>query len=91
MKLSRKATEIYNKIKNEYSIDDSPGLLLLRTGMEAYDEMRAAQKEVNGKPVFHDRFGQPAEHPGCKVVRASRTQMIAAFRALKLDLGAEDL
>ena len=82
---------LYNRLKREYGIDDEAGLLLLQTAMEAFDEMRKAQEEINGEPIYFDRFGSPQEHPGCKMVRASRSQMIQALKALQLDLGAEDL
>ncbi len=91
MKLSRKAKIIYNRIRREYDIDDEAGLLLLQTAFEAWDEMRKAQQEIDGQPIYFDRFGSPQEHPGCKMVRASRAQMIQALRALQLDTGAEEL
>ncbi len=89
-KLSNKARIHFNRLKREYSIDDPAGLLLLRAAFEAYDECRAAQVAMNGQPIFRDRFNQPQEHPACKVIRASRTQMIAALKALNLDSEAPD-
>ncbi len=89
MKLSKEARRWRNRIKREYDISDKPGLLLLQTAFEAFDEMRAAQEEMNGNPVYTDRFGQPQEHPAAKVARASRTQMLAALRALNLDITPE--
>ena len=87
-KLSKTAKNLFNRIKREYQISDPAGLLLLKTAFEAFDEMRAAQANMNGQPIFKDRFGQPQEHPGAKVVRASRTQMIAALKALNLEFKA---
>lgn len=85
MKLSTEAQKWHDKIKSEYQIGDKPGLLLLQTAFEAFDEMRKAQNEMNGSPVYTDRFGQPQEHPAAKVVRASRGQMLGAIRQLDLE------
>ena len=86
MKLSKEAKTLHDEIRDEYDISDKPGLLLLRTAFECYDEVRIAQKAMNGTPVYNDRFGQPCEHPAAKVARASRTQMIAALKALNLEI-----
>ena len=86
MKLSKEATRWRNRIKREYAIIDRPGLLLLQAAAEAFDEMRAAQHEMAGNPIFTDRFGQPQEHPAAKIIRASRAQMIAALKALNLEI-----
>ena len=86
MTLSKEARQLYDQILDEYGIDDRAGILLLQTAMESYDEMRSAQKSMNGNPVYLDRFGMPAEHPGAKIARASRTQMMSAIKKLNLDL-----
>lgn len=89
MNLSTEATQWHNKIKKEYRIEDEPGLLLLQTAFEAFDEMRKAQAEMEGNPVYTDRFGQPKAHPAAKVARASRSQMLTALKALKLEIQPE--
>lgn len=91
MKLSKEATKWHDKIRTEFQIDDQPGLLLLQTAFEAFDEMRTAQAAMDGKPVYTDRFDQPQEHPAAKVVRSSRTQMLAALRQLKLEIDPDEL
>lgn len=89
MELSTEASQWHAKIKKEYYIEDEPGLLLLQTAFEAFDEMRKAQAAMDGVPVFEDRFGQPKAHPAAKVARASRSQMLAALKALKLEIHPE--
>ena len=86
MKLSKEATRWRNRIKRDYSITDKAGLLLLQAACEAFDEMRAAQQEMGANPIYTDRFGQPQEHPAAKIIRASRAQMIAALKALNLEI-----
>lgn len=86
MKLSTEAQQWHDKIKKEYCIQDEPGLLLLQTAFEAFDEMRKAQEAMAGNPVFKDRFDQPKAHPAAKVARASRSQMIQALNALHLEI-----
>jgi len=85
MKLSEEAQNWHDLIIDEYGIDDTPGLLLLRVAFEAFDEMRKAQNEMNGSPVYTDRFDQPKPHPAAKVARASRSQMIQALKELKIE------
>ena len=85
-KLSKTARNEMNRIKREYQITDPAGMLLLKAAFEAFDEMRAAQAQMNGQPIYRDRFGQPQEHPAAKVIRASRTQLISALKALNLDI-----
>ena len=85
-KLSKTAKNAFNRVKREYGITDPAGLLLLKAAFEAFDECRAAQKEMQGQPIYRDRFGQPQENPAAKVIRASRTQMINALKALNLDI-----
>lgn len=91
MKLSKEARQWHDQIKQEYQIEDEPGKLLLQTAFEAFDEMRKAQKEMNGTPVYIDRFGQPQEHPAAKVVRSSRTQFISALDKLKLEINTSEI
>lgn len=86
MKLSKEAQKWHDEIQTEYQIFDEPGRLLLQTAFEAFDEMRKAQNAMDGNPVFNDRFDQPKAHPAAKVARASRSQMMQALNALKLEI-----
>lgn len=86
MDLSEEAQSWYDQIKKEYRIRDEPGLLLLQTAFEAFDEMRKAQEEMNGSPVYIDRFDQPKPHPAAKEARAARSQMLQALKALNLEI-----
>lgn len=72
---------------SEYGIEDDAGLLLLQTGLEAFDRMRVAQEAIReeGMTVF-DRFGQRKAHPLLPAERDARAQMLAALRALNLDV-----
>ena len=85
--LSKEAQEWWEKIVSEYGIDDNGGLLLLQTGLEAFDRMKQAQRRIkkDGAQV-KDRFGQFKAHPLLTVERDSRSQMLAAIKQLNLDL-----
>jgi P27 family predicted phage terminase small subunit len=85
--LSPEARKWWRKLRDEYAIDDVAGLLLLQTAMEAFDRMRAAQAaiEEEGATVV-DRFAQVKGHPLLCVERDARASMMAALKALNLDL-----
>ncbi|HKK44503.1 MAG TPA: hypothetical protein VJ964_03215 [Balneolaceae bacterium] len=86
MNLSDEAQEWFNKIKKEYGIEDTPGLLLLQTACEAFDDMRQAQASMNEGGFIEDRFGQRKPDPAAKNARAARAQMLQALRALNLEI-----
>lgn len=85
--LSADARRWWRQLIQEYGIDDPAGLLLLQTGMEAFDRMKAAQAEIarDGQTIA-DRFGQPKPHPLLATERDARAQLLAALKSLNLDL-----
>jgi P27 family predicted phage terminase small subunit len=85
--LSTAAKAWWKRLASEYGIDDDAGLLLLQTGLEAFDRMRGAQEAIqrDGMTVL-DRFGQRKAHPLLPAERDARAQMLAALRALNLDV-----
>lgn len=86
-RLSREAQGWWLRLQGEYGIEDEAGRLLLMTAMEAFDRMRLAQNAVKRKgATFEDRFGQLRAHPLLSVERDARAQMLAALKALNLDL-----
>ena len=85
--LSREAAALWRRLISEYGITDEGGLLLLGTAMEAFTRMREAQAALaKDGLVIRDSFGQIKAHPICVVERDSRAQMLAALKALNLDL-----
>ncbi len=87
--LSKESRRWWKKIRDTYMIEDQGGLLLLQTCFEAFDRMRAAQKQVETEgQTITDRFLQIKAHPLCSVERDARSQMLAALKALNLDLEA---
>lgn len=85
--LSREAKNLWRKIQDEYAISDEAGLLILATGLEAFDRMRQAQDilKTEGMTTL-DRFQQPRPHPAATIERDSRAAMLAALKQLNLDL-----
>ncbi len=85
--LSREACRWWRRLTTEYEIGDDAGRLILMTAMEAFDRMREAQA-VLGKDglTIKDRFDQVKVHPLTVVERDSRAQMMAALKALNLDI-----
>jgi P27 family predicted phage terminase small subunit len=85
--LSPEARQWWKKLTNEYEMDDQAGLLLLRTAMEAFDDMRKAQAILDRDGlVIEDRFGQKRAHPLSATLRDSRTAMMRALKSLNLDI-----
>lgn len=84
--LSDAAADLWGKIIAEWELDGA-GRLILASGLEAYDRMRAAQKliEEHGL-VAPDRFGQLKANPAVLIERDSRAAMLQALKALHLDL-----
>jgi P27 family predicted phage terminase small subunit len=85
--LSREGKKIWKDLQAEYQITDPGGLLILKTGLEALDRLREAQAVIAKEgPQVQDRFGQWKAHPLLTVERDSRAAMLAALKALNLDL-----
>jgi len=85
--LSSAAGEWWKKLVCDFSIDDSGGLLLLETALQAFDRMHEARGliETHGAVTF-DRFGQLRPNPATVIERDSRAAMLSALKALNLDL-----
>ena len=87
MDLSDEAQALKIRVLNEFAISDAEGLHLLQTGLEAFDRMRGCQQQIAGDGLMvRDRFDQPRPHPLLTVERDSRSQMLAAFKQLGLEL-----
>ena len=85
--LSREACRWWRRLTTEYEIGDDAGRLILMTAMEAFDRMRQAQAVLTKDGLsIKDRFGQVKAHPLAVVERDSRAQMMAALKALNLDI-----
>jgi P27 family predicted phage terminase small subunit len=85
--LTKEGQSLWNKLLNEYSIEDEAGLLILTTAMEAFDRMREAQAIIKKEGMqVADRFGQMKAHPLTVTERDSRSAMMQAMKSLNLDL-----
>jgi P27 family predicted phage terminase small subunit len=79
--------KLWRDVVAEYGISDPAGLALLTTAGECLDRMRAAQTAIkqHGEIVV-DRYGAPKLNPACNLEKDARNGMLAALRALNLDL-----
>ena len=85
--LSHEAKQWWRKLADEYALDDAAALLILQTALEALDRMRAAQEAITSDgEIVKDRFGQFRAHPAVTIERDARAAMLAALKALNLDL-----
>ena len=85
--LSKPAQGWWKRLRDEYGIADVAGELLLETALRCFDRAEQARKaiDVDG-PVSLDSRGRPKAHPAAAIERDSRSGMLAALRALNLDL-----
>jgi P27 family predicted phage terminase small subunit len=85
--LSAEAKAWWQRLRDEYSLDDEAGRLLLQCALEAFDRMRECQKAIaKDGLVARGSKRQPRAHPLLAVERDARGQMLAALKALNLDL-----
>lgn len=85
--LSRPARDLWRKIAADYDIADPHGCHLLTTAMRAFDRMEAARAMIAAEGmVQRDRFDQAKPHPAIVIERDSRAGMLAALKALNLDV-----
>ena len=85
--LSRSARAWYRKLTGEFDISDEAGRLLLLTAMHCLDRAEGARLQLDrdGTTVV-DRWGQTKVHPLVNVERDARSGMLAALKALNLDI-----
>lgn len=85
--LSRGARAWWNALQREYQLDDQAAKFLLEEALLCFDRVTAARKviEVEGMTV-EDRFHQTRPHPLLAAERDARSGMLAAFKALCLDI-----
>lgn len=89
--LSAEGKKLWQRLFNDYALDDAAGLLLLQSACEAYDRLQEARKVLAKEgAVISDRWGQRKPHPAAGVERDARTQMHSALRLLKLEPGADE-
>ena len=85
--LSKEAQRLWRKLVREYGIEDSGGLIILGTLLEAFDRMREAQQALKAEGMtLKDRFDQVKAHPLCSVERDARSAVYAGLKALNLDV-----
>jgi P27 family predicted phage terminase small subunit len=84
--ISKEGNSLWNKILNEYCIQDEAGLFILQTAMEAFDRMREAQAIIKAEGLtVLDRFDQKKAHPLTTVERDARSAMMQAMKSLNLE------
>ena len=85
--LSPEAQRWFKALVHEYSIDDPAGLLLLMTAFESFDRAQAARRAIEAEGmVTRGSQRQRRAHPLLGVERDARASMLAALKALSLDV-----
>jgi hypothetical protein len=74
-------------MSEDYGIEDTGGLSVLTLAARARDTAAAAKAIIDREGMMTtDRFGCAKAHPAVAVERDARAQMLAALKALHLDL-----
>lgn len=85
--LTTEAASWWQRLTKEYDIGDDAGRLLLQTALESFDRMRGCQSAIaRDGAMIKDRFEQLKPHPLLATERDARAQMLAALKALNLDI-----
>lgn len=85
--LSAEAVLWWHALQADFPLSDSAGRLLLETALRSFDRATEAARLIDAEgAVVKDRFNQSAPHPAIRIERDSRAQMLAALRALNLDI-----
>ena len=84
--LSQEAQKIWQAIIDEFQIDDSAGVEILRVSLEAFDRAQAARADIEKRGMmYQDRFGQIKVHPLLCVERDARAAFLAGLKQLGLE------
>ena len=84
--LSEEAAHWWLEVNRGWHLD-AAALLLLQTGLEAFDRMRSAQREIAERGVMiKARFDQWKSNPAVVIERDARSAVLTAFGKLNLDL-----
>jgi hypothetical protein len=78
---------LWRDLIEEYGISDPAGLALVTAAAECADRVKAAQAAIatHGEVVV-DRYGAPKLNPACGLEKDARNGLLAALKALNLDL-----
>lgn len=85
--LSSEARRLWRDVCRDYRLDDAAGQALLLRACEALDGLRACQDAIRKDGICTaGSRNQPRPHPLLRYEAEYSRQMLAAFRALNLDL-----
>jgi len=90
--LSKEAQKWFVQIARDYELGlDHAAMLLLQTGLEAWDECRLCRSDVakNGFTIT-GRFGEKRPNPAVSSMARSRSAMLRAFTALGLSFATPE-
>lgn len=74
------------RVLEEHRIDTTAGLAMLDVACNALDQARAAEKILKRDGLTVGGSRGPRPHPCVSISRDARTRMLAALRALKLEM-----
>lgn len=89
--LTPASQKLFRRITRDWGIVDEPGLTFVLTAMQCRDRIEEARAVIrrDGITVL-DRYGVPKLHPAVSVEKQARAGLLAALKALNLDLETLD-
>jgi P27 family predicted phage terminase small subunit len=85
--LSAASRRWWRRLAGDYGIRDAAGELLLETALRSLDRAEQARAVLDRDGVTSlDSRGRPKQHPAVTVERDARAGMLAALKALNLDV-----
>jgi hypothetical protein len=84
--LSADGLALWRGIQEEYGIDDSAGLELLRQAAECADRIASVRQQIDETGELLTIRGIPRVNPLCAVERDQRAALVRCIRHLNLDL-----
>ena len=85
--LSTVSRRVWDDITGEFDVHDGAGITLLEQALRALDRLTECQRIISKEGVVvKDRYGQDKPHPLLAVEKDARSGMLAAFKALDLEI-----
>ena len=83
--LSKETREWWRKIEKSWTLDDA-AYILLKTALEAYDEMHQAKAILKKEGVTIKTKTNIKKHPALEMLKVARSQFLASWRMLNFGI-----
>jgi phage terminase small subunit len=86
--LSKPAQALWNRVQDEYALEDVSSLTLLAVALQAWDRLEDAKRILakGGLVIPGATAGTFVQHPALRLERDSRAAFLTAWKSLNLDV-----